>query len=84
MVKTVPKFAFREPKCKVCLIPFMSKRIDAELCSPKCRKYWSRHRSPYPSVARSLGPVGVTYNPDARTLPEWAILSRPRSPTSSL
>jgi len=61
---------WRANTCKVCGIPFRSSRMDAELCSWKCRKFWSRHGRPYPAlVAARVAIAEKVYNPATRTIP---------------
>lgn len=40
---------WREHSCQTCKQPFKASRIDAQYCSPRCRQYWKRHGSPYPT-----------------------------------
>lgn len=53
---------FKYPhNCHVCGDSFLSHRVDAKFCSPKCRKRASRERAEHVQISRDLAEMSVRY-----------------------
>jgi hypothetical protein len=64
------RHAWRSKECKTCEGPFTSSRGDARFCSARCRKYFNKHRQPYPQERiDKLRALRAFYNPATKTIP---------------